>query len=224
PVDQWRPKSREQVPKPRVAVEVIHRVIQPESVYAVVKFPIAIGVCEKGKQPFVICEHAGVVKVDGRDLAAVAIVSFQLGDAPDDRSGFLMGRVLEKQTVATGRSEIADGGGPPGVPIGDILRLHVDIQFHSANMQCPGETGEVFYRSVTGVDGIPVVREIIMIEHGLIQRRKEYGGDAQLLQITELFLQTPEIADAVAIGVEEAALKNMIDDLFLGKTRPCRRG
>ena len=54
-----------------------------------------------------------------------------------------MRRIIKEEVVAIGGSEVADGRLPPGVPIRDILGLHVDVKFHSAGMKAPGEVGEV---------------------------------------------------------------------------------
>src|SRR5216684_311922 len=78
------------------------------------------------------------------------------------------------------------------------------------------EAAEVLHRSEVGVyvavfrDGVTVVASGRRIEW-----QQPEGGDAQILQIVELFRQSDEVADAVAVAVRKSLDVKLVDDGIL---------
>ena len=81
-------------------------------------------------------------------------------------------------------------------------------------MQAPGEVSKIPQRAVVGIDLLPVVREIVVVESRFVKGCQQNGGDAQLLQIIDFLVKAPEVALAVAVGIKEAAFKNVINDFL----------
>ena len=81
-------------------------------------------------------------------------------------------------------------------------------------MEAPGEVGKVPDRTVVGIDVHPVICEIVVVECRFVKGCQQNGGDAQLLQIIDFLIEAPEVALAVAVGIKEAAFKNVINDFL----------
>ena len=75
---------------------------------------------------------------------------------------------------------------------------------------------EVVERAVGRVD-VGVVGDVVAVvaQRRRIERQQPEGGDAQVLQVVELLRQPAEVADAVAVAVEERADVQLVDDRVL---------
>src|SRR6202011_988871 len=77
-------------------------------------------------------------------------------------------------------------------------------------------TPEIFRGPESGIDGAVVVNVIAVIAAGRgVERQQPQRGDAEVLQIAELFGQASEIADAVIVAVGEGFDVELIDDGIL---------
>ena len=75
------------------------------------------------------------------------------------------------------------------------------------------EVADVVDRAVVGVDR-EEVRDVVaaVAQRRLVERQQPDAVDAQPLQVVELLGQPAEVAGAVAVGVEEAADVDLVED------------
>ena len=109
--------------------------------------------------------------------------------------------------------------------IGSVVQDQFDDDTDAALVGGLKKSFEIVQIAVTGVDG-PVFRDVIaVVAQGRGKERHQPDGvDAQFLQVIELLRQTPEIADAVCIGVEKCAHVDLVDDRVFVPERVLRHG
>src|SRR4029077_17714198 len=104
----------------------------------------------------------------------------------------------------------------PGMLIGSVIEHHLDDHANVAVVSGLQEELEVIKVSVIGMDG-SVVGDVVAI---VPQRRgKEWhepeGVYAEFLKVIELLRQAAKIADTVAVGVEECADVDLVNNCVL---------
>ena len=75
---------------------------------------------------------------------------------------------------------------------------------------------EIVEVAVDRIDGA-VVGDVVAVvaQRRRIERQQPEGGDAEVLQVVELFDQAGKVADAVAVAVHEGADVDFVDDRVL---------
>ena len=79
---------------------------------------------------------------------------------------------------------------------------------------CRGEKGlEILQRSVVRID-VVIIGDVVAViaQRRRIKRQEPDRGDAELLQIIELFHQTAKIADPIAGAVVKSLHVQLVDD------------
>jgi hypothetical protein len=101
-----------------------------------------------------------------------------------------------------------------------LIRSVIDDQFRddaqAASMRLFEEALEIVEVAVDRVDGA-VVGDVISIvaQRRRVERQQPESGDAEVLEIVELFDQAGKIADAVAVAVHEGPNVDFIKDRVL---------
>ena len=99
---------------------------------------------------------------------------------------------------------------------GGVVEHHIQHQADAPPVGLLSQLFKVLHGAVAGVDG-PVVRHIIAV---VVLRGNEEGGQpdvihAQLLQVIQLLGYAPQLAQTVAVGVQEGLRVNLIHNTFL---------
>ncbi len=137
----------------------------------------------------------------GEDDAGVAVAL--VGVAPD-------------VVVAVGRRAVGPGRLEPGVLVGGVVHDQVGDHPQAAVVGGVEELLEVVDGAVRGVDAVEVgdVVAVVLQRRG-VHRQDPQAVDAELPHVVELRGQAGEVADAVAVGVEERLHVNLVEDRVL---------
>jgi hypothetical protein len=104
----------------------------------------------------------------------------------------------------------------PGMLIGGVVdhELGDDAELSALGFQ--HEAAKVRHRAEIGIDVVIVRNVIAVVSSGRrIERQEPQRRDTEILQIIQLFRQSGEIADAVAVAVEKRLDVQLIDDRVL---------
>ena len=135
----------------------------------------------------------------------------------DARVLILVGGVAPHVEVAPAGS----GGGAaralePGMLVGGVIEHHFGEDADAAAMRLLQKVLEIAQRAIGGMDIVVVGDVVAVVAPGRREERQQPdGGDAQVLQVIELFGETAKVAHAVVVAVVEGAHVDFVDDRVL---------
>ena len=126
----------------------------------------------------------------------------------------LGGRRVHKLVVRQVLGVAAQRAPEPLVARGRVVEHHVEHEPDPARLRLARKLVEVRHRAEHGFHGA-VVRHVVPVV--VLRGREERGDpevvDSQLLEVVQSLRYAPEVADAVPVGVVEAADVDLVDDL-----------
>ena len=135
----------------------------------------------------------------------------------DPRALILLVRIAPHVVIPPCRSGFrAPGALKPRVLVGGVIDDHLGDDADAAAMGLADEAPEVPHLAVGRVD-FGVVRDVVPVvaQRRRIERQQPDGGHAQFFQVRELLRQSPEIADAIVVGIKKRFDVKLIDDRVL---------
>ena len=101
----------------------------------------------------------------------------------------------------------------PGVLVRGMVQDQFGYNPNTTGMGLPQKIMEITEGPVLRVDS-EIIRDVVAVvaERRDVEGEDPDGGDAQVAQVGDLLQQTPEIADAVAVAVEEAPDMDLVND------------
>src|SRR6185437_294739 len=148
------------------------------------------------------------------DADPTAIVAFP-PRLVEERLGDTMPAVLPQQVAGKWRVRLADRVAPPGMTLGDVLELLVEVDLEPQRVRGTDEGEVVGHRAIGRIYGFEPRREVVVVVGRGLQRGEEDGRRSQMPDVAQLGGEALEVADAVAVGVAEAAKKDLVEDLWL---------
>ncbi len=107
----------------------------------------------------------------------------------------------------------AAGALEPVVLVGGVVDHEFGDDAQAPPLRLDDEAPEILHRAEIGIDGAVVADVIAVVTAGRgIERQQPQRGDAEVLEIIELFGQSGEIADAIVVAVGESLDVKLIDD------------
>ena len=104
----------------------------------------------------------------------------------------------------------------PGMFVRGVVDHQIDQHADAALLGAVGELDEIAQRAVARVDGIIIGYIVSLVAlRRYLKRHQPDRRDSQPVQVIEPAHQPGEIADAVAVGIHEAADRQAIDDRVL---------
>ncbi len=222
-LEDRRPEAVEQVRVQALVVEVVHHVVDAETVHAVAAAAVTVRVGPVQQQVAEVVTHRGVFQVHHRDADVAAVVASPLRLA-EEGLGHAVLFVFPQQVIGVLRVRLADRILPPRVALGDVLELLVEIHLQAPRMRGADEGEVIVHRAVGRVDRLERGGEIVVVVRRGLQRREQHGGGAELPDVAQLRGQPLEVADAVAVGVAKAAEEDLVEHLALRLDGRCGRG
>ena len=112
----------------------------------------------------------------------------------------------------------------PGVLVGGVVDHELGDHLEPAAMRLGHERAEVLARPVVRMH-VAVIGDVVavVLERRRIERQQPHRVDAELLDVIELRGEPAEVADAVAVRVEERLDVQLVDDRVLVPERGVRQ-
>ena len=112
----------------------------------------------------------------------------------------------------------------PGVLVGGVVDHELGDHLEPAAMRLGHEGAEVLARPVVRMH-VAVIGDVVavVLERRRIERQQPHRVDAELLDVVELGGEAGEVADAVAVRVEERLDVQLVDDRVLVPERGVRQ-
>ncbi len=170
--------------------------------------------------------HARIVEIEVRlvreEAVPVELAGFRipgpvrlLGIGEDDPRAlvFLVGVAPDIPVAGRGLRVAAAGALEPVVLVGGVVDDELGDDAQSALLGFLDEALEILHRPEIGVD-VAVVGDVIAVVAARrgIERQQPQRGDAEILQVSQLFRQSGKIADAVIVAVGEGLDVKLIDN------------
>ena len=128
--------------------------------------------------------------------------------------GRRVGRRIHKLVVRQVLGVAGQRSPEPLVARGRVVEHHVEHETDPARLRLARKLVKVRHRAEHGLHGA-VVRHVVPVV--VLRGREERGDpevvDSQLLEVVQSLRYAPEVADAVPVGVVEAADVDLVDDL-----------
>jgi hypothetical protein len=101
----------------------------------------------------------------------------------------------------------------PGMLVRGVIDDEVHHELHAAIVQRDHERVEVLEGAERGVDR-PIVADVVavVVVRGRVDRRQPHDVDAELVEVVDAVDDAAQVADAVAVGVREAAGVHLVHD------------
>ena len=180
-----------------------------------------------------LLHHGRIVEIEVGLVAVEAVpeIGLRLGvpgpvrllrvDEDDPRVLVLLVGVAPDVVVALGRARPGAARAlEPGVLVGGVVDDQLGDHPQAAPVRLVDQPPGVLERAVGRVDGA-VVGDVVAVvaQRRGVERQQPDRRDAQLLDVVELGDHALEIADAVAVGVEERLDVGLVDDRVLVPVR-----
>ena len=198
-----------------LVVQVVHHVVEPEPVDPVREVAVAVRIDPAQE----------IIGRPGADLGRGHVhrrdSGLRIGEAPGDgdpeRPFLGLGVVgpMKDQEVAVRRLRIVQRRLEPGMVVGDVLKLLIEVELHAARVDRADEAAIIVHRPELGIDTLEVAGEIIVIEIRRVDRGQEDRRHAEPLQIRQALLDPFEIALAVAVAVAHRAGEDLVEDFMI---------
>ncbi len=174
-------------------------------------------------------DHARIVEIEIRlvreEAVPVELAGFGvpgpvrlLGVGEDDPgSGIFLVGVAPHIPVARARFRVAAAGAlEPVVLIGGVIDHEFGDDAQAAPLGFDDEAPEILHGAEIGID-VAIVGDVVAVVAARrgIERQQPQRGDAEILQVVELFGQPGKIADAVIVAVGKGLDVELIDDRIL---------
>ena len=209
------PEPGEEVLELPLEIQVIHHVVDPESVDAVVEAAVPVRIHHRPEQGLEVPSHLGAVEIDGRDREPVAVIDRHHAQVEDPRLGLRVPRAVVQHVASVLRSGLSQRLPQPRMVLGDVLDLLIQIDLHPSRMHRLHQLPVGGQVPVVPVHPFEARREIVVVERRRIDRREQDGRRAEVLDVSQLLGDAAEIADPVAVAVPEAADEDVVEDLVL---------
>ena len=150
-----------------------------------------------------------------------------LGVREDDARAevLLIGVAPDVEAALRRAARRAARGLEPGVLVRCVVHDELGDDLETAPVSLSHEGPEVALRSVDGIDAAVTGDVVAVVAHRRrIERQQPNGVHAESRDVVELLCQSPEVADAVVVRVEERAHVQLIDDRILVPERVAVRG
>ena len=189
--------------------------VDAEAIGTVAAAAVAVRIGPLQQHALEVVAYLGIVEVDHGDADVAAVVALP-PRLVEERFGFGMRRVAPDQEVGERRARLAQRLSPPWMPFADVLDLHVQVNLEPACMRRAEQGAVILHRAVGGLDAFEIGGEIIVVVGRWLQWREQDRGDAEVFQIIEFLRQSFQVADAIAVGIAEAAEEHVIEDFLAG--------
>ena len=151
--------------------------------------------------------------VGARDRIPGPVGGLRLREVDARLGEFLPGVAPDVEVALGAAGRRAPGALEPGVLVGGVVDDQLDDDPEAARVRRRDEGAEVVEGAVDGVDRL-VVRDVVAVvpERRGIEGQQPDGGRAEVGDVVEPRGQAGEVADAVAVRIEERAHMGLVDD------------